>query len=277
MSREFSKEDIIQNKKEAIREVNKLLENYINAPEGRYLKKANLISFWLKSYTQMIRFEESFRPEKNIAYKRGNVVKINFGFNIGSEYGGLHYGIVLDNKNDHRSPVVTIIPLTSAKSDAKVHHNSVFLGNELYKTLKLKYDTVSKALQTEGKDISEMQEALSCLMAAAKTPADKGGEAPCLSEQPHTSQFQAIQRLENVLAEKKRHNSEQQEYLRKIGDEITNMKEGSIALVNLITTVSKIRIFDPRNLKGVLAGVSLSAESMEKLNQKVMELYVFKK
>lgn len=53
------------------------------------------------------------------------------------------------------------------------------------------------------------------------------------------------------------------------------MKEGSIALVNQITTVSKIRIYDPRNLRGVLAGVSLSAESMEKINKKVKELYIF--
>ena len=43
----------------------------------------------------------------------------------------------------------------------------------------------------------------------------------------------------------------------------------------ILTTISKIRIFDPRNLKGVLAGVSLSEESMEKINQKVKELYTF--
>ena len=53
------------------------------------------------------------------------------------------------------------------------------------------------------------------------------------------------------------------------------MKEGSIALVNQITTVSKQRIFDPRNLKGVLAGVSLSEENMDKINQKVKDLYMF--
>ena len=53
------------------------------------------------------------------------------------------------------------------------------------------------------------------------------------------------------------------------------MKKGSIALVNQITTISKIRIFDPRNLKGVLAGVSLSEDSMEKINKKVNDLYVF--
>ena len=53
------------------------------------------------------------------------------------------------------------------------------------------------------------------------------------------------------------------------------MKEGSIALVNQITTISKMRIYDPRNLNGVLSGISLSEESMEKINQKVKELFVF--
>ena len=54
------------------------------------------------------------------------------------------------------------------------------------------------------------------------------------------------------------------------------MKQGSIALVNQVTTISKMRIFDPRNLKGVLAGISLSAESMEKINKKVKD-YTFSK
>ena len=54
-----------------------------------------------------------------------------------------------------------------------------------------------------------------------------------------------------------------QEYLDKIGLEISRMKEGSIALVNQITTISKMRIFDPRNIRGVLSGVSLSEENMD--------------
>ena len=74
---------------------------------------------------------------------------------------------------------------------------------------------------------------------------------------------------------KEQHNKEQREYLEKIGLEISRMKEGSIALVNQITTVSKMRIFDPRNLRGVLAGISLSEENMEKINNKVKDLYVF--
>ena len=77
------------------------------------------------------------------------------------------------------------------------------------------------------------------------------------------------------MNEKADHNKNQQAYLEKIGLEISRMKNGSIALVNQITTVSKMRIFDPRNLKGVLSGISLSEENMEKINEKVKELYVF--
>lgn len=128
MSKEFTKENVIQNKKEAIKSLNKLLEQYINDSSTIHLKKANLISYWIKDYVRLIDFEEKFEPTKNIAYKRGNVVKLNFGFNIGSEYGGLHYGIVIDNKNAHHSPVLTIIPLTSSDGIKKSMITACFLA-----------------------------------------------------------------------------------------------------------------------------------------------------
>ncbi len=31
-------------------------------------------------------------------YKRGEIVKVHLGFNVGSEEGGLHYAVVLDKK-----------------------------------------------------------------------------------------------------------------------------------------------------------------------------------
>ena len=86
MSKPFTKEDVIQNKKSAICALNKQLEYYINDPSGNHLKKANLISYWLKDYVRMINYEERFNPTKNIVYKRGNIIKLNFGFNIGNEY-----------------------------------------------------------------------------------------------------------------------------------------------------------------------------------------------
>jgi len=277
MSKELTKENVIQNKKEAIKSINKLLESYINDPSGMHLKKAHLISYWLKDYAQMIDFEECFEPTRNIAYKRGSIVKLNFGFNVGSEYGGLHYGIVLDNHNAHNSPVVTIIPLTSIKGDKEMHPNSVDLGNEIYRALKFKYDTISKALKDEREDILAAMTAFSALvkMAEESLESSKQQEQPeeRLKELEKVDRYlDATGQLEQYWKEKEKHNLEQQEYLDKIGNEISRMKQGSIALVNQITTVSKIRIYDPRNIKGVLAGVSLSKENMEKIMEKMKEL-----
>ena len=43
MSKDFTKEDVISNKKAAIKALNNLLEHYINDPSGNHLKKANFI------------------------------------------------------------------------------------------------------------------------------------------------------------------------------------------------------------------------------------------
>lgn len=280
MSTPLTKDNVIQNKKAAIKKLNALLERYINEPSGQYLKKANLISYWLKDYVQYINFEDKFDPKRNISYKRGNVVKVSFGFNIGNEYGGLHYGIVLDNRNDHNSSVVTVIPLTSVKENKPVHNNSVELGNEIYRLLKLKYDTISKTLKDEKDEIDEMVQLFQALVHMAKTSIEKMKQ--CDDENVQQEEYinakkylDATDKLEDILTERAEHNEKEQKNLEKIGNEIASMKEGSIALVNQITTISKMRIFDPKNIHGVLAGISLSEDSMEKINQKVKELYTF--
>lgn len=281
MSKEFTKEDVIQNKKNAIKSLNGLMEYYINDSSGKHLKKANILSYWLQDFVQYIYKEEKFDPTKNISYKRGNIVKLNFGFNVGSEYGGLHYGVVLDNKNDHNSPVLTVVPLTSIKDRKGIHSNSIELGNELYRLLKLKYDTISKSLKEEQEEISNGLALFKALEGITARIGQELDEFEQGSEEFNQKLVEArryldiSQQLKATWREKERHNREQQEYLYKIGLEISRMKEGSVALVNQITTVSKMRIFDPRNLKGVLSGISLSEENMEKINQKVKDLYVF--
>ncbi|MCB6414514.1 type II toxin-antitoxin system PemK/MazF family toxin [Faecalimonas umbilicata] len=280
MGTDFTKEDVIRNKKDAIKSLNKMLEYFINDSSEKHLKKANLISYWIKDYARMISFEEKFDPTKNISYKRGNIVKLDFGFNIGSEYGGLHYGVVLDNKNARNSPVLTVIPLTSIKVKKEIHENSVDLGNEIYKSLKIKYDTISKNLKEEQEEIRDTIEAISILVDMAEDSIEEykkhensgAGKDDLIKAEKYLS---ATDKLEKFWKEKEQHNLEQQEYLDKIGQEISRMKEGSVALVNQITTISKIRIFDPRNLKGVLAGISLSEKNMEKINNKIKELYIF--
>lgn len=281
MSQSLSKENVIQNKKSAIKTLNSLLEKYINIPSDNYLKKANLISYWIKDYSKMLNFEEKFEPTKNISYSRGNIIKLNFGFNIGSEYGGLHYGIVLDKHNAHHSPVVTVIPLTSTKAGKQLHTNNVDLGNEIYKLLSSKYNSVLKELTDEKEYIGQMLSSILSAIDLVENIVAEANTAEANSEEKKHKLLIAQNKLKSAmilrdeLEEKQKHNHEQQVYLDNIGKEISKMKEGSVALVSQITTVSKIRIFDPKNAKGILSNISLSQVSMDKINDKMKELYIF--
>lgn len=53
------------------------------------------------------------------------------------------------------------------------------------------------------------------------------------------------------------------------------MKDGSIAKIEQITTVSKQRIFDPKGSRDVLSGIHFSDAAMDKINEKLKELYIF--
>lgn len=68
--------------------------------------------------------------------------------------------------------------------------------------------------------------------------------------------------LKNEWEKKSEQNKLKTIQLNKIKAEIEQMKTGSIALVDQITTISKIRIYDPRNAYGVLSGIRLSPESL---------------
>ena len=51
------------------------------------------------------------------------------------------------------------------------------------------------------------------------------------------------------------------------------MKNGSIALVNQITTISKLRIYDPKNSHDPLAGIKLSNEKLDKIDNEIIRRY----
>lgn len=147
-------EDVIKNKNEAIKILNDYLDTCI--ADDRHLKKANLISYWLRDYVRYIE-EEAFKSEKLKLYKRGEIIKVNLGFNIGNEEGGLHYCVILDNVNARKYSTLTIIPLTSQKNNKNIPNSAILLGTEIYDKLSLK----NKALRDNAnKKCNEYKKAL---------------------------------------------------------------------------------------------------------------------
>ncbi|MDU6361041.1 MAG: type II toxin-antitoxin system PemK/MazF family toxin [Clostridiales bacterium] len=269
-------------KTEASNTVNALLEEYISSGDESRQKKARLLSYWLKDYCNYLRWEETFDPSRNKKYKRGDIIQANLGYNIGSEEGGLHYAVVMDNDNTRNSPIITIIPLTSVKPETDVENlngNNVFLGSEIYDKLSLKHQSVSQTiadniekLNRQLDHLNELTDKIALLINSSgqdqeTIPDDLTQGLQDLLNQHIATTNQIESNIDSLKKDKKN--------LEKIKLEIDKMKAGSIALINQVTTISKLRIYNPKNSSGVLHGIRLSPAKLDAINDKFKKLYVY--
>ena len=70
---------------------------------------------WLSTKTQFVMDEPSFVCDKEDELVRGAVVWIEFGFNIGNEFGGRHPAIILRKTGSS----IFVVPLSSQEPDDK--------------------------------------------------------------------------------------------------------------------------------------------------------------
>lgn len=192
--------------------LNRLDLSFLKHIELSEYKKSELLAYWIHDYAVYHDEERDFDVTKSGVFHRGDIIKVNLGFNIGSELGGLHYCVVLNKKDNPKNGVLNIAPLTSKKENKKYPKSCVHLGNELYNIL-------NKNIEKENKRLNELLDKLDGL-----------------EEIPKSIQ-------ESISKEMK--------YIEQIGKSINQYKKESIVLINQITTISKQRIFYDVVLKNV--------------------------
>ena len=193
--------------------------SFVKHIELEEYKKCDLLAYWIHDFAIYHDEEKVFDYSKSGVFSRGDVVKVNLGFNIGHELGGLHYCVVLNKYDNTRNGTLNVVPLTSKKQDKKYNSQAVNLGNELYTIL-------SYNLEKENTKLNELLEELSKLEEISES-------------------------IQTVVENKKK-------YIEKLEKEILKMKTDSIALINQITTISKQRIYkDPIIRKVKLSNNSL--------------------
>ena len=257
MSASKTKESLIFHKEKALECLNTYLDSLIGSPDEPTRKKADKLSYWFEDYARQLNKEKTFNPTKYIKYQRGDIVKVHLGYRIGNEEGGLHFGIVLDANNAKSSGTITIIPLTSLKEGKKIRHSSVALGPELFRLIISKHTRLSEEINARLNRIEELIH---------------GTENDKLEEFVQTLSDEEINHLEAECKSLQKKRDE----LKEIRKSIIRMKNGSVALVDQITTVSKIRIYDPVYSNNVLYGIRLSDASLDLIDEKIRELF-FKK
>ena len=88
MSKRMETEELKRHVAEAIHELDNLLSSWMGSSNDVDKKRAQLLSYWVKTYTSMIRRENDFNPASIPRLARRQIVNVDFGFRVGSELGG---------------------------------------------------------------------------------------------------------------------------------------------------------------------------------------------
>lgn len=123
------------------------------------VNKSNVLKFktldkWLFKESGIFKKEILVKKSKILfhKFKRGQIVKVDFGINIGSELSYTHYAIVL-NKNDNiNNNCVLVVPITSKKGKNRVSLGKLLL--DAYPDTK-KYNLICYANISQIRTISK--------------------------------------------------------------------------------------------------------------------------
>lgn len=246
MSKELSTEELDILVKKCLDKLNAFLNDLSSNEENKQNKKrAMLLAYWIIGYVRMLRSEKTFDSKKLLFYKRGDIVSVDFGYRIGSEFGGKHFAVVIDNHNSKKSGILTVVPLTSKKSNYKESCFNFELKVGLHELHRMKFKAV----------FEECKSALSDLISKSKNSDESASDIAT--------------RISNVS---KRINEAQM-----LKAETEKLKTGTIVEVGQIITISKIRILNPKQSSDSLSKIHLSSEDLDKLNEKIKYLYIYDK
>ena len=209
----------------------------LNSAINKLKKNSYLIAHWIKQWINYLSYEEEFRNKTHHKYERGSVLNINFGFNIGSELGGIHYAIVIDKKDSAKKSMLAVIPLTSMKDYidlSKLSKDKIFLGSFLTDTILNKVQNEVKSNVDLSKDFDNTKDDIKKTL-----------------------------RLLNNIKKADKHI-----------DELSKMKFGSIAHIGQIKTISKMRIVSPTTKDDLLDNIKVPPNLLDIINDKIKELYI---
>ncbi|MFL4498503.1 type II toxin-antitoxin system PemK/MazF family toxin [Weissella sp. MSCH1] len=93
-------------------------------------KKYSMLHHWTFNKSRYLLDEVRRKVKRNKkTYKRGAIIYVDYGVNIGGEFSGPHFSVVLNNFDSKNNEKLTVIPLTS-----KEHANTIELTNTIQET-----------------------------------------------------------------------------------------------------------------------------------------------
>ena len=260
-------------------------------------KQAVLLSYWYETYEKLLRKEENFKQQKKyFKYKRGQILFVNFGYRIGHELGGNHYCVVVSNNDSTHSGNVTVVPLRSFKG--KINERfQVNLEDSLQMSIAYNIKKIISSLKESSETNRTIANTLEYVFNAESADLILDSFDNLLEE--FSDDYKIINLIHNVRLYFLNNNTDElnnsiddikafiKKRIERIEKEVPLMEnklskalelnKGSVADINQITTISKLRILNPRRKEDTLSNVILDSKYMDQINNKIKELFVFDK
>lgn len=108
--------------KSFLKTTTKLIDVYSTAnTENRKIK---YLPQWLDFYTAQLLAETKSKCTSYSTYRRGTIIYVNLGSNLGNEFSGNHFCVVMDKKDNSKKSTITVVPLSSKESNHYTHLTS---------------------------------------------------------------------------------------------------------------------------------------------------------
>ena len=142
---------IVKDEEKALEKIENACDCYkwvYNQNKPKFLK----LDEWLDKESAIFENEVLNNVSNFPKFKRGQIIKVDFGINIGSELSHTHFAIVLNGDDTLKNDNVTVVPITSKKGYKRVSLGKI-LKNVAFNTKK--YNLESYAFITQIKTISK--------------------------------------------------------------------------------------------------------------------------
>lgn len=117
----------------------KLLEAHENNVKISNYNLGNKFEYFENSKldeSRTLLYEIESKPKAFKRYSRGSIIKVKLGVNIGSEFSGDHYAIVLTKGDTMNNPILHIVPITSDNSIHNINAKNVLYNEKEITKLK---------------------------------------------------------------------------------------------------------------------------------------------
>lgn len=255
----------------------KLISQNIKISKLKYLHRS------LNFKSHIFYNENEGKAYKYQKYKRGSLVMVNFGTNIGYELSGNHFAVVINHDDNYKNGVVTVIPLTSKEKKQYLKLNDSILDLVLHAQNKY-IDMLQESQKIHNTHKKEYEDTL----LITKTNINK--IKSIMSEDDYLSKhneildkmFQEtneyIDKLDGLQQITEKESKEIQENMNKLFDVLEKYNEKnkeSYAMVKNITTISKLKILKPINKFDPIGQIYVSNDSLNKIDQKLIENFTY--